>query len=150
MRLFVAKLMHNDSSSKDADCYGVVEDGICKKCGEHTPGVVGYSFAVLMRDMLNVKDAIFCTCSQAAGLGIFGLSAAEFNQLDGSARRSARCRSCRSSSRSTPSTATRTRTSTSSAPPARDARCVSPLQVRDYTITDGSTASHMLSSLGWC
>ena len=34
--------MHNDSSSKDADCYGVVEDGICKKCGEHTPGVVGY------------------------------------------------------------------------------------------------------------
>ena len=150
MRLFVAKLMHNDSSSKDADCYGVVEDGICKKCGEHTPGVVGYSFAVLMRDMLNVKDAIFCTCSQAAGLGIFGLSAPEFNQLDGSARRSARCRSCCSSSRSTPSTATRTRTSTSSAPPARDARCVSPLQVRDYTITDGSTASHMLNSLGRC
>ena len=78
----VLKLKHNVTESPDmTTCFGIVEDGKCKKCGEHTPGVVAYSFEFSMMDFHDQSKCVHLSGAQSAGIGFFGMSAREFNTL---------------------------------------------------------------------
>ena len=79
----VLKLKHNVVEDKDVEdtCFGYIENGVCKKCKEHTPGVVVYSIEIMMRDFNDPTKTVFFTGGQTAGIGLFGMSAQSFNAL---------------------------------------------------------------------
>jgi hypothetical protein len=65
---------------KDVSCRGRVRDGECARCHNKTPGVLAYSFSMIVKDP-NSQVSLVLRGSQSAGEGLFALSATEFNAL---------------------------------------------------------------------
>ena len=79
----VLKCKHNIVKQEDEaqTCFGVVRDGVCSKCNEHTPGIVTYSMELIFRDWHDATKVVYCSGAQTAGIGLFGMTAQAFNAL---------------------------------------------------------------------
>jgi hypothetical protein len=72
-------------------CRGNVEGGQCRQCRVFTPGVLNYSFQVLIRDRENA-NSLYVNISDRGGTSLFGMTAAAFNALAAAAREDAKAR----------------------------------------------------------
>lgn len=79
----VLKSKHNIVKQEDDEltCFGVVRNGVCSKCNEHTPGIVTYSMELIFRDWHDATKVVYCSGAQTAGIGLFGMTAQAFNAL---------------------------------------------------------------------
>ena len=74
----VVKCKHHAEWNK---CRGNIVRGQCRQCRVHTPGVLGYSFVVHIRDEAQQRDALIANVSDKGGASLFGMSAVQFNAL---------------------------------------------------------------------
>ena len=74
----VVKCKHHAEWNK---CRGNIVRGQCRQCRVHTPGVLGYSFVVRIRDEAQQHDALIANVSDKGGASLFGMSAVQFNAL---------------------------------------------------------------------
>ena len=68
-------------------CKGRVTDGVCMTCHTHTPGVLAFSFQIVIQDMEHSNCTLNAFVSDKGGRALFGMSPAEFNNLPSSERR---------------------------------------------------------------
>ena len=73
----------------DATCRGNMRNGVCLSCGEHDPGVLDYSFKILMKDVNDESVTAVFHGGQSAGTALFDMPAREFNALSVESRKDA-------------------------------------------------------------
>ena len=61
-------------------CRGNVEGGQCRQCRVFTPGVLNYSFQVLVRDAEGA-NTLYVNISDRGGASLFGMTAMAFNAM---------------------------------------------------------------------
>ena len=82
------KIKHHADWTK---CRGNVEGGRCRQCRVFTPGVLNYSFQVLIRDQVE-DNTLYVNIGDRGGASLFGMSARAFNQMARAAQEEAKAR----------------------------------------------------------
>ena len=72
-------------------CRGNVEGGQCRQCRVFTPGVLNYSFQVLVRDRTD-SNSLYVNISDRGGTSLFGMTAVAFNAMSPAAQADAKAR----------------------------------------------------------
>ena len=67
-------------------CRGNIVRGQCRQCRVFTPGELGYSFPVVIRDEKN-QNVLYANVSDKGGTALFGMSAVQFNALSHAEKR---------------------------------------------------------------
>ena len=65
----------------EASCRGHVMNGECKRCKQSVPGVLSYSFEIIMRDITHSDQKLLCKAADSTGEGLFGMTARAWNDL---------------------------------------------------------------------
>ena len=82
------KIKHHADWTK---CRCNVEGGRCRRCRTLTPGVLNYSFQVLIRDQVEA-NTLYVNINDPGGASLFGMSARAFNAMAKAAQEEAKAR----------------------------------------------------------
>ena len=75
-------------TGKFATCRGTIVDNKCKECKLITPGVLAYSFEMIVRENTDEDSPQLCLrCADSAGESLFGMNASEFTLLSQAEKR---------------------------------------------------------------